>query len=145
MTKFGHLDLTPFYRHSVGVDRLFDRIASQIDMASNGNYPPYDIVKIAENQYEIRLAIAGFRLEDINIEFQEGRLIVSGSQNLEKSDDFEYLHHGISNRSFVRNFALADYVEVKNATFKNGILTLALQREIPDSQKPKTIAITYAN
>jgi molecular chaperone IbpA len=145
MTKIGHLDLTPFYRHTVGVDRLFDRIVNQIDLASNSNYPPYDIVKIADNHYEIRLAVAGFEIEDINVEFQEGRLVISGSRNTEESTDFEYLHHGISNRSFVRNFTLADYVEVKNAVFKNGILTLTLEREIPETQRPKTIAITYAN
>jgi len=144
MTKLSHLDLTPFYRNSVGVDRLFDRIINQIDMAAS-NYPPYDIIRIDENTYEIRLAVAGFRQGDINVEFHEGRLTVSGQQNTEERSEYEYLHHGISNRNFARSFTLADYVEVKQAVCRDGILTVRLQREIPESQRPKTIAITYAN
>jgi len=145
MTKIGHLDLTPLYRHSIGVDRLFDRIASQLDVANNGNYPPYDIVRVGENCYEIRIAVAGFQLNDINVEFHDGKLIVRGSQNHEQEQIIDYLHHGISNRNFVRTFALAEYVQVKNANLKDGILTLTLEREIPESQKPKSIAITYLN
>jgi molecular chaperone IbpA len=145
MTKLTHLDLTPFYRHSVGVDRLFDRIVNQIDMASNGNYPPYDIVRIDDNQYEIRLAVAGFQQSDITVEHHEGKVTIRGVQSLDAQENVEYLYHGISNRSFVRTFTLADYVEVKNAVMKDGILTLFLVRELPESQKPKTIAITYLN
>lgn len=145
MTKISHLDLTPFYRHSVGVDRLFDRIVNQIDLASNGNYPPYDIVRLQENCYEIRIAVAGFQLTDISVENHDGKLIIRGTRPEVADQDIDYLHHGISNRNFVRSFTLADYVEVKNAVLKDGILTLTLERQIPDSQKPKSIAITYAN
>jgi molecular chaperone IbpA len=145
MTKLTHLDLTPFYRHSIGVDRLFDRITNQIDLASNGNYPPYDIVRLDDNQYEIRLAVAGFELSDINVEFHEGRLTIRGAQNTEQDNQVEYLYHGISNRSFIRSFTLAEYVEVKKASMKDGILTVFLSRELPESQKPKTIDITYLN
>jgi molecular chaperone IbpA len=145
MTKLTHLDLTPFYRHSIGVDRLFDRITNQIDLASNGNYPPYDIVRLDDNQYEIRLAVAGFELSDINVEFHEGRLTIRGAQNTEQDNHVEYLYHGISNRSFIRSFTLAEYVEVKKASMKDGILTVFLSRELPESQKPKTIDITYLN
>jgi|694.fasta_scaffold10865_10 molecular chaperone IbpA len=145
MTKLTHLDLTPFYRHSVGVDRLFDRIVNQIDLASNGNYPPYDIIRIDDNTYEIRLAVAGFQQSDINVEYHEGKVTIRGAQSVGNQEDVEYLHHGISNRSFTRTFTLADYVEVKNAVMKDGILTLFLVRELPESQKPKNIAITYLN
>lgn len=145
MTKLTHLDLTPFYRHSVGVDRLFDRIVNQIDMASTGNYPPYDIIRIDDNTYEIRLAVAGFQQSDINVEYHEGKVTIRGAQSVGNQEDVEYLHHGISNRSFTRTFTLADYVEVKNAVMKDGILTLFLVRELPESQKPKNIAITYLN
>lgn len=144
MTKLSHLDLTPFYRNSVGVDRLFDRIINQIDMAAS-NYPPYDIIRINDHTYEIRLAVAGFRQGDINVEFHEGRLTVSGQSNHDEQNPIDYLHHGISNRSFSRSFTLADYVEVKEAVCRDGILTVKLQREIPESQRPKSIAITYAN
>ena len=146
MTKITSFDLTPFYRNTVGIDSLFDRITRNIDMAANaGNYPPYDIVKTGDESYEIRIAAAGFRQDDIDVEFHEGKLTIRG-QHAQTLDDqtVEYLHHGISNRTFVRSFTLADYVEVKGAVMKDGILTVQLERVIPESQKPKSIAITYA-
>jgi len=146
MTKITSFDLTPFYRNTVGIDRLFDRITSQIDAAANssGNYPPYDIVKTDEDQYEIRVAAAGFRQGDIQVEFHEGRLTIHG-QGSAASESLEYLHHGISNRNFTRVFTLADYVEVRGAVMQDGILTVRLERIIPESQKPKTISIEYKN
>jgi molecular chaperone IbpA len=145
MTKITSFDLTPFYRNTVGIDRLFDRITSQIDATAGGNYPPYDIIRIAEDQYEIRIAAAGFRQGEIDVEFHEGRLTVQGHKSLDAKEDVEYLHHGISNRSFVRSFTLADYVEVQEAVMQDGILTVKLKREVPESQKPKNIAITYVS
>ena len=144
MTKISSYDLSPFYRNTVGIDRLFDRIINQIDSAATtGNYPPYDIVRVDENEYEIRIAAAGFEQGDIEVEFHEGRLHVKGQQDSESKEATEYLYHGISNRSFVRSFNLADYVEVKEAKMKNGILTIKLERIVPESMKPKTIAIAY--
>jgi molecular chaperone IbpA len=144
MTKITSFDLSPFYRNTVGIDRLFDRITSQIDTASSGgNYPPYDIVKTGEDSYEIRVAAAGFREGEINVEFHEGRLTIHGNKHIEDREEAEYLHHGISNRSFVRTFALADYVEVKGAVMQDGILTVQLERIVPETLKPKSIAITY--
>ena len=145
MTKITSFDLTPFYRNSVGLDRLFDRITNQIDMASaTGNYPPYDIVKTGDDTYEIRVAAAGFRQGDIDVEFHEGRLTIRGN-GAGAEEGVEYLHHGISSRNFVRTFTLADYVEVKGAVMRDGVLTVNLERVIPESQKPKSIAITYTN
>lgn len=144
MTKITSFDLTPFYRNSVGIDRLFDRITSQIDAAAGaGNYPPYDIVKHREDQYEIRIAAAGFRIDEIEVEFHEGKLTVSANRADTVRPEVEYLHHGISNRSWVRTFTLADYVEVKSATMQDGILTVCLERLVPESLKPKKIAISY--
>jgi molecular chaperone IbpA len=143
MTKITSFDLTPFYRNTVGIDRLFDRIVNQIDTAATtGNYPPYDIVKTGEESYEIRLALAGFRQENVSIELKDGRLIVEGS-GPGVSDGEEYLHHGISNRSFQRIFALADYVEVKSAVMRDGVLTVRLERIVPETLKPKKIEISY--
>ena len=143
MTKITSFDLTPFYRNTVGIDRLFDRITNQIDAAATGNYPPYDIVKTGDDTYEIRVAAAGFRQGEIDVEFHEGRLTIQGSKAPTEKAEIEYLHHGISNRSFVRTFTLADYVEVQEAVMQDGILTVKLKREVPESQKPKSIAITY--
>jgi molecular chaperone IbpA len=145
MTKITSFDLTPFYRNTVGIDRLFDRITAQIDAAATGNYPPYDILRTGDDQYEIRVAAAGFSQGEIDVEFHEGRLTIRGQHaHTEDENTVQYLHHGISARTFVRSFTLADYVEVKGAVMKDGILTVQLERVIPESQKPKSIAITYA-
>ena len=144
MTRLTSLDLTPFYRSAVGFDQLFDRITSNIDMATtNGsiaNYPPYDILRTGEETYRIRLAVAGFQMDDIKIELKESVLSVSGSSD--SDDDAEYLHKGISNRSFTRTFNLADHVEVTAATLKDGILKIDLERIVPEVLKPKTIKVT---
>ena len=142
MTRITSLDLTPFYRNSVGVDRLFDRINKQLESAASGNYPPYDIVKTGDETYEIRLAVAGFRPDEIDIEFHEGSLTVRSQRDV--APEIEYLYHGISNRDFVRSWTLGEYVEVHNATFQDGILTVGLERIVPESQKPRKIAISNA-
>jgi len=144
MTKITSFDLTPFYRNSVGVDRLFDRITQQLDMAaSNGNYPPFDTVKVSENSYEIRVAAAGFRQDEIDIEFQDSVLTVRGEHKDEVRQEVEYLHHGISNRSWMRQWTLGEYVEVQGAVMQDGILTIKLERIVPEAMKPRKIAITY--
>jgi molecular chaperone IbpA len=144
MTKITSFDITPFYRNTVGIDSLFDRITRNLDMAANaGNYPPYDIVKTGEETYEIRVAAAGFRQDEIDVEVKDGQLIIHGSQVSEIRPEIEYLHHGISNRNFLRTFILQDHVEVREAIMKDGILTVRLEREIPEAMKPKKISITY--
>ena len=144
MTKITSFDLTPFYRNTVGIDSLFDRITRNLDLATNaGNYPPYDIVKTGEETYEIRIAAAGFRQDEIEVEVKDGQLVVHGSHNSDAYPEIEYLHHGISNRSFMRTFQLSDYVEVKEAAMKDGVLTVKLERQIPEAMKPKKIAISY--
>lgn len=143
MTKITSFDLSPFYRNTVGMDRLFDRITRQLDAAASGNYPPYDIVATGDNSYEIRVAAAGFKQSEIDVEFHEGQLTVSGTKSVENKEDLAYMHHGISNRSWVRSWTLADYVEVKAAEMQDGILTIKLERIVPESMKPKKIAINY--
>ena len=143
MTKLTTLDLTPFYRNSIGIDRLFDRIVNQIDSAASTNYPPYDIVRTGDETYEIRVAVAGFVQADIDVEFNNGTLIVKGEKATEQGAEVEYLHHGISGRSFIRTFSVAEYVEVKDAVLADGILTVKLERLVPESQKPKKIAVSY--
>lgn len=146
MTKITSFDLTPFYRSTVGIDNLFDRITRNIDMAANaGNYPPYNIVKTGDETYEIQVAAAGFRPEEIDVEVKDGQLVIQGGQYRNADADIvvEYLHHGISSRSFVRTFQLSDYVEVQEAVMKDGILTVKLERIVPEALKPKKIAISY--
>jgi molecular chaperone IbpA len=142
MTKITSFDLTPFYRNTVGIDSLFDRITRNLDLASNaGNYPPYNIIKTGEETYEIQVAAAGFRQEEIEVEVMDGQLLIRGTQ--QDAREGEYLHHGISNRSFLRTFQLSDYVEVREAIMKDGILTVKLEREIPEVMKPRKIEVAY--
>jgi molecular chaperone IbpA len=147
MTKITTLDLSPFYRNSIGIDRLFDRITNQIDTAnSNTNYPPYNILKTGENTYEIQVAVAGFTQGEVEVNVNEGQLIITGEKPVtELPESHTYEHHGISARRFVRSFTLDNYVEVISALSQDGILTIKLERRLPEAMKPKTIAITYAN
>jgi len=144
MTKITSFDLTPFYRNTVGIDSLFDRITRNIDTAANtGNYPPYDIVKTGEETYEIRVAAAGFRQDEIEVEIADGTLRITGNHRDEARPEVEYLHHGISNRSFLRTFQLSDYVEVRSAVMRDGILTVDLERIVPEVMRPKKITVSY--
>lgn len=145
MTKITTLDLSPFYRNSIGVDKLFDRLMGQIDAGgTTQNYPPYNIVKTGDNTYEIQVAVAGFTHGEVTVNVNEGELIIAGEKvDAELPEGYKYEHQGISARRFVRTFSLADYVEVQSAISKDGILTVKLERHIPEAMKPKTIAITY--
>ena len=140
MTRITTLDLPQLYRNSIGLDSIFDSLLGRIEH-NQSNYPPYNIVKSDDDHYTIELAIAGFGQGDIDIQVKEGELIIKG----EKSEDEEsqYLHHGIGTRKFTRTFNLAEYVEVKSADSENGVLRIALERNIPDAMKPKSIAINY--
>ncbi|MGY0216425.1 Hsp20 family protein [Endozoicomonadaceae bacterium StTr2] len=134
------IDLTPLYRNSVG----FDKLASLLDHARSSDpvtmgYPPYNIEILDENRYTITLAVAGFSEDELNITVEQGALKVKGKK--EENNDREYLHQGIANRTFVRNFNLADYVEVTDAALNNGLLTISLIQRVPEAMQPKTIAI----
>ena len=143
MTKLTTLDLSPFYRASVGLDRLFDQLTSDYSYQANNGYPPHDIIRTGEDAYEIHLAIAGFEEGEVEVEFHDGQLRITGKRDRNTEDGSEYLHRGISGRSFEKSFTLADYVEVKGASTRNGILRIQLERVVPESMKPKNIAITY--
>jgi len=144
MTKITTLDLNPFYRNSVGVDRLFDRLMHQIDTSSSTNYPPYNILKTGDNTYKIEVAVAGFTQGEVTVTVNEGNLIISGEKDsADLPEGITYEYQGISARRFLRTFTLADYVEVTDAVSKDGILTITLERQIPEAMKPKTIAISY--
>lgn len=134
-------DASPFYRNSIGIDRLFDILNERMDATATTNYPPYNIAKTGENTYEIQVAVAGFGEKDLDIQVQEGTLSITGEQDT--AAEVNYLHQGISARKFQRTFTLADYVEVKHAKVENGILTVQLEREVPEAQKPKSIAIEF--
>ena len=144
MTRITAMDLSPFYRSSLGMDRVFDRIVQQIDSASSQTYPPYNILKTGENTVEVEVAVAGFTQGEIEVKVQEDTLVITGEKEPEvMPEHYEYTYHGISSRRFIRTFPMAEHVEVLSAMIKDGILTIKLERIIPESKKPKSIAITY--
>ena len=131
-------------RFAVGFDRMFDELARTQEKLNNTNYPPYNIVRLAETEYAIEVAVAGFNEDELDVEVVDGELIIKGET---KSDTVDhragnYLHQGIAARNFTRTFALPDDAEVSGATVKNGILTVNVVVHIPESTKKK-IAITF--
>ncbi len=134
------IDLSPFYRSSVGFDRLGSLIDSALRTEQSAGYPPYNIEVLSESEYAITLALAGFDESDIDIQTEKGVLTVKGKKETKK-ENANYLHQGIANRSFERKFNLADFVEVSGASLDNGMLSINLVREIPEAMKPKKIAI----
>ncbi len=134
------IDLSPFYRSSVGFDRLGSLIDSAMRSEQSAGYPPYNIEVVGESKYAITLALAGFDDSEIDIQTEKGVLTVKGKKET-KNENANYLHQGIANRSFERKFNLADYVEVSGASLDKGLLTINLVREIPEAMKPKKIAI----
>jgi molecular chaperone IbpA len=133
-------DFSTFSRSSVGFEPLFNLISeAQRRFEAEGGFPPYDIVRRDEATYLIRLAIAGFSKDEVNITAKQNLLTVSGQRKADEKR--QYLHEGISARSFERQFSLADHVDVRSATYENGILEIELHQEIPEAAKPRKIAI----
>lgn len=137
-------DLPAIHRQAIGFDQLFAQLDRHFaNSKSDGNYPPHNVVRVDETHYLIEVAVAGFAENQIDVELKDHVLTVRGEKD--KSDtEPEYLHRGISARNFVRTFPLAENVEVRGATVKNGILTIALEQIVPEESKPKKIAITFA-
>lgn len=140
------LDIPSIHKFGIGFDGIFDELMRVNAQQSNINYPPYNIVKHDDDHFAIELAIAGFRQGDIKITVEKNILTIKGEQRQdldELTTEVEYLHRGISSRDFTRTFTLAEHVEVAGAKAENGILKIELERQVPEEQKPKTVAITY--
>jgi len=133
-------DYSPLYRSVVG----FDRLATLLDAAATSDtapgYPPYNIERTDENAYRIEIAVAGFRPEELTIEVKENLLTVQG-RKAANDDKRKFLHRGLAERNFERRFQLADYVMVTEAALADGLLSIALKRELPEQLKPRQIAI----
>ncbi|MBL8538100.1 MAG: Hsp20 family protein [Hyphomonadaceae bacterium] len=133
-------ELNPLYRTLVG----FDRIANLMDQASRldaaPGYPPFNVEQIGEDEFRIELAVAGFSEDDLNIEFKQNSLVVTG-QRKQPDAPRNFLHRGIAERSFERRFGLADHVRVAGAKLEHGLLTINLIRELPELLKPRKISI----
>ena len=132
-------DLTPLFRHSIGFDHLEDIFDSMVRLNSySDNYPPYNIRSNGKDQYAIELAVAGFDEKDLSVDLENGQLTIVGNK---ENSNGNFMHQGIATRSFKRGFQLAEYVEVLGAGLNNGMLTVALERKLPEELRPKKIEI----
>jgi len=143
-------DIPAIHKFGIGFDNMFDDLMRVTAQQSSTNYPPYDVVQINEDEYMINLAVAGFGHDNLSVTKDKKFLIVEGAHSVTKLADeddanYTYLHKGISERHFRREFRLADHVEISNAHLELGILSIRLKREVPESAKPKTIAITHVS
>ena len=136
------LDFSPLYRSVVGFDRLADLLDAANSETSNG-YPPYNIERTAENAYRIDIAVAGFKPDELAIEVKENLITVQGRKPA-NDEPKRYLHRGLAERNFERRFQLADFVVVNDAQLADGVLSIALHRELPEALKPRKVEITTA-
>ena len=134
------LDFSPLFRTGIGFDRVFDALDTATRVQPVDNWPPYDIVRQGEDSYRIVMAVAGFEREELTLTDRPNLLIVSGAKKT-PGQDCVYLHKGIAEREFERRFELADHVKVAHASLQNGLLTIELQREVPEALKPRRIEI----
>lgn len=133
------LDFSPLHRSSIGFERIFGLLEAAQTQPSD-NWPPFDTMKLSEDHYQITMAVAGFKRDEIDISTQENLLVIKGER---KNDvDGEYLHRGIAYRPFVRRFELAEHVQAIDAQLADGLLNISLKREIPEAMKPRRIDIS---
>jgi len=128
----------PFF---IGIDRELDRFRHASEVAAKQSYPPYDLLKIDDDNYMLKLAVAGFTKDEVSIAVENNTLTISGEVASEDEDTFDYLHKGIAMRKFTRTFALGEYMEVISAEMDNGLLYVSVRREVPEEKKPKQITI----
>lgn len=135
------LDLPQIHKFGVGFDSMLDELFRISGNTQQTNYPPHNIIRVDDDHFTIEVAVAGFREGEVEVTIEKNILTISGS----KKDvaEVEYLHRGISSRNFVRSFPLAEYVEVVGAITRDGILSIDLERKVPEKDKPKSIAISY--
>ena len=139
-------DFAPFYRSTVGFDRLFSMLdqVGGVENAAVSGYPPYNIKRSGENAYNISVAVAGFAGADLSIEVKENTLTIRGNKQNSGEEESGLIYQGIAERNFERNFQLADHVQIKGASLENGLLQVDLLRVVPEAMKPRAIPITTA-
>jgi molecular chaperone IbpA len=134
------IDFAPLYRSAVGFDRLAQLLESASRSDAPAGYPPYNLETVGENAYRIEIAVAGFKPEELNIEFRESTLTVTGKKAA-NDEAKRYLHRGLAERNFERRFQLADYVVVTGAALADGLLVVDLERQLPEALKPRRVEI----
>ena len=143
MTRLTTLNLPTFHRQFIGFDNLFDqmdRVFENSPTNGSGGYPPYNIAKLNDDEFMVSLAVAGFSMDNLEITKDKDVLKIEGKAP-KGDDEVNYLHRGIAGRNFVREFTLAEHVDVKSAKLENGMLNVHLVRNVPEEMKPKKIEI----
>lgn len=139
MTSFS---MAPLFRQSIGFDRFNDLFESALRNDANSSFPPYNVEKHGDDQYRIIVATAGFQESDLDLQVERGVLTISGGKRESGAENVTYLHQGIAQRAFKLSFRLADHIEVKGAALDNGLLSIDLERIVPEEAKPKRIPIS---
>ncbi len=134
------IDFAPLFRHSVGFDRVQRLLDTAAQADQTSSYPPYNIEQLGETGYQVTLAVAGFSEDNIDITMTDRTLVVSGKTN-DSEAERTFLYRGIAGRAFERRFELAEHIQVKGAKLENGLLHIALERVVPESEKPRKIEI----
>jgi len=139
LTRFDTTALNQLNRALIGFDRMFNTVETRFQNGTN--YPPYNVIKKSDDSYEIEIAVAGFTLEDIDVEVHQNELTIRGQRSHEDSEDFEYLHRGLAYREFQKSFTLAEHMQVGDAMIQDGILSIKITRIVPEELKPRKIQI----
>jgi molecular chaperone IbpA len=134
--RLGNINFAPLNRALIGFDQLFDTL----EYRTAANYPPYNVIKTDENNYAIEVAVAGFKKQEITVQVDKDQLVVKGAKQKDEEKQ-QYLHHGLSARSFTHRFTIAEHMVVKSAVMEDGILKVVLERKLPESKKPLIIEI----
>jgi molecular chaperone IbpA len=141
MNAINRFDTAALNRALVGFDRIFDNFESRFANQINQNYPPYNIEKVAENLYDIVVAVAGFDKHEVTVEVDQDQLIIRGEKAAAQDPTPEYLHRGLAFRDFERRFTLAEHMEVVKAEIKNGLLLVRIERRVPEALLPRKIEV----
>ena len=143
MNQLNRIDTETLNKALIGFDSMFNNFERRFANNISNNYPPHNVVKIDEDNYELQVAVTGFNKDEVTVELDQNILIVTAGRETDE-DDKTYIHRGLAQRNFVRNFPLAEHIEVKGAEQKNGILTIKLERIVPEALKPRRIEISHA-
>ena len=141
MNQLVRFDTNSLNRALLGFDELFNNFENRFANQINNSYPPYNILKHDENSYELEIAVTGFDKSEITVEIDQNQLVVKGERVREDNAETQYLHKGLATRDFTRSCTLAEHMEVGDGSIKNGVLTIALKRIVPEALKPRVLKI----
>lgn len=142
MNQLVRFDTNALNRALLGFDSLFDNFEQRFANQINNNYPPYNVIKHDDDSYEIEVAVTGFDKDEVTVEIDQNQLIVKGQRKEVELKEPTYLYRGLASRDFTRTWTLAEHMEVEEGKIKNGVLTIALKRVVPEALKPRVLKIT---